>query len=126
MMENLDLALFYDESFVEFTVKDMELNLFKKEIIIRTRGAWLDRHEQNVLREAKIFIKEWGAIKVSVTEDETKVFVPVNNIEEYILSDIIKFYYEQNILRLIGFGINGGWIEWKFVTPKISIEGNIE
>ncbi len=126
MMENLDLALFFDESFVEFTVKDTKLNLSRKDIIISTRGAWLDRDEHNMLREAKIFIKEWYVMKVSVMNEDTKVYETVNNAEEYILRDIIKFYYEQNILRLIGFGINGGWIEWEFVKPKVTIQGNVE
>jgi hypothetical protein len=125
-MENLDLALFFDESFVEFTVKDTKLNLSRKDIIISTRGAWLDRDEHNMLREAKIFIKEWYVMKVSVMNEDTKVYETVNNAEEYILRDIIKFYYEQNILRLIGFGINGGWIEWEFVKPKVTIQGNVE
>jgi hypothetical protein len=126
MMHNLDLALFYDESFVEFNVNDTKLNLSKKDIIISTRGAWLDRDEHNVLRAAKIFIKEWYALKVSVMNEDTKVFTPVNNSEEYILRDIIKFYYEQNILRLIGFGINGEWVEWEFIKPKVTIQGDIE
>ncbi len=125
-MHNLDLALFYDESFVEFNVNDTKLNLSKKDIIISTRGAWLDRDEHNVLRAAKIFIKEWYALKVSVMNEDTKVFTPVNNSEEYILRDIIKFYYEQNILRLIGFGINGEWVEWEFIKPKVTIQGDIE
>lgn len=68
MMEYLDLALFYDESFVEFIVKDTKVNFFNKNIIISTRGAWLDRDEHNVLSEAKIFIKEWYALKVSVMD----------------------------------------------------------
>jgi hypothetical protein len=79
-----------------------------------------------MLREAKIFIKEWYVMKVSVMNEDTKVYETVNNAEEYILRDIIKFYYEQNILRLIGFGINGGWIEWEFVKPKVTIQGNVE
>ncbi len=125
-MQNLDLALFYDESFVEFNVNDTKLNLSKKDIIICTRGAWLDRGEHNVLRATKIFIKEWYALKVSVMNEGTKVFAPVNNTEEYILRDIIKFYYEQNILRLVGFGINGQWVEWEFIKPKVTIHGDIE
>lgn len=124
-MENLDLGLFYDESFVEFIVKDTKINFFNKDIIITTRGAWLDRDEDNVLSEAKIFIKEWYALKVSVMDEGTKVFIEVNNVEKYILQDIIKFYYEQNILRLIGFGINGAWVQWEFVKPNLTIQGNI-
>jgi hypothetical protein len=52
MMHNLDLALFYDESFVEFNVNDTKLNLSKKDIIISTRGAWLDRDEHNVRKRS--------------------------------------------------------------------------
>ncbi len=126
MMQNLDLALFYDESFVEFNINDTKLNLLKKDIIISTRGAWLDRDEHNVLRAAKIFIKEWYSIKVSVMNENTKVFATVCDPVEYLLRDIIKFHYEQNILSLIGFGINGEWVEWEFIKPKVIIQGDIE
>lgn len=126
MIENLDLSLFYDESFVEFIVKDTKFDFSKKDILITTKGAWLDRDERNVLCEAKIFIKEWYAMKVSVMNDDTKVFAAVSNAEEYILRDIIKFYYEENILKLVGFGVNGGWIEWEFVKPEVAIQGDVE
>ena len=75
MMENLDLTLFYDESFVEFNVNDTKLNLSKRDIIISTRGAWLDRDEHNVLRAAKIFNK-----KVAQTEG-----VNMSDIAEHFL-----------------------------------------
>jgi hypothetical protein len=126
MMDNLDLTLFYDESFVDFIVKDTKVNLARKDIVITTMGAWLDRNENNVLSETKIFIKGWYALHVSVMNEDTKVFTRVNNIEEYILSDIIKFYHEQNILRFIGFGANGGWVEWEFIKPEVIIQGCIE
>ncbi|HSX20921.1 MAG TPA: hypothetical protein VLG38_07375 [Gammaproteobacteria bacterium] len=126
MIHNLDLSLFYDESFVEFNVKDTELNLSQKSITIVTRGAWLDREEHNVLREAKIFIQQWDALSVCVMNKDTNSFSAVNMPEEYILRDIIKFHYEHPILRLTGFGINGEWVQWEFINPQVKIHGDIE
>jgi hypothetical protein len=125
-MENLDLSLFYDESFVEFFVKDTQLDLAKKDIIITTRGAWLDRDVNNTLKEAKIFIKEWYSLKVSVMNEDIKKFSAVDNPEEFILRDIVNFYYEKNTLKLLGFGVNHGWVEWEFINPKVTIQGEIE
>lgn len=113
-----------EESFVEDDVISMKVDQKNKYMDIEINGGCLDSGEY--LQKTKITISDWYDLKVNILDDEKNKFVLVEASKQYGLDKIIQFHLHENELKLVGFGKNGGWLEWTFIKPEVTIYGEIE
>lgn len=125
-MNNIDHNLFNEESFVEERVTMMEFDLHKVVACIQTNGAALE--DGQLLSKVKIIVSNWSDLNVGLFNKNLGVFEAVEPSLEKRLVKIVEFYISEGKLKLVGFGpgLNGGWVEWEFMKPKVTIQGDIE
>lgn len=125
-MKKIPLILFHEESFVDNFIKKAQVNFNEKTILLSIDGGYLDDEEGTYLIKVEINISDWSKIKINSFDYQKKFFKKVKVDTFYQLRSIIEFHKSEAEVKLVGFGLNGGWLEWIFTEPKISIYGEID
>lgn len=120
-MNIIDKTLLHEESFVDESILNVNLNLNDKFFIIETNGG--DLLSGKYLTKAKILIENWDQLDVIERDTNKKLIIDSKNPEEF-LTGIIEFHCNENELRLVDVG--NGWIDWIFTKPKVTVYGEID
>ena len=120
-MNNIELSLLNEESFVDERILDSNLDLPSKTLRIEIDGAALNTG--NYLSKTILNVSDWYDLKVVKRIDDVTTILP--SYSEDFLTSIIEFHYDGTELKLVGLG-DHCWIEWIFLKPKITVCGEID
>ena len=122
-MKEFHTKKFYEQSFVDFEIINIQLNHDLKEMSIELNGGYYenDKNILKCLRKVIISIQKWNSLEIKNDNMENKqhIFSMLHNICEFI--------FDKDRIILKGFLEDGaGWVEWTFTNPKVTIYGEID
>lgn len=124
-MKEYQYYLFSEQSFVDFEIVQMNVDLSSKKITVEIDGGYILHSKENIEYFKKIYMDfyDWDFLSVKEYNDDSKNYKEVVSLNEGVLHNICEFVCDKDIVILKGFKKNNsGWAEWTITKSKIKIQ----